>query len=510
VLKKKKKKKKRELSKPGKAGWGYFADSVPRPSHTFGFGPSVPAIPLPHKTLPLLKPFLSSPLTTTMTDGVVTARDVVSFWLDGDVDVNYKTRWFAASGSGAQSAIDEQINNRFRRTLEAVESSGTEHPWWIKECAKHSLALILLLDQFSRHMYRGGDDESRAKIARNTSSAVLLTERCIANGWHLTYKPHEYVFAVMPLRHDRSLTTGEIQAAAADGDPLSLERARSQVVVERLERVLKLTDACQAVQSQEQALLDKFQKVTLSRMHHELGMLGDPADIFEFNPTRPASSTAEDDQISREPLYVAVRDFWKARGSPSVVCLSLSGGVDSMVLCKILSVMKRKTAPRNNSNGSTPSGAGASILPPPPSSSQNANPNLKSGSIVRGIERLASAHVDYGNRPESSAESKFVEEYAAEMGFESRVAHVLEKTGGKSRSQGDRNAYEEISRDARYDLYKDVLCEFGQGGEVACSGMVFGHHVGDLQVHFPLLVLEMHAVSLHSCIVDLLLRTFLA
>jgi uncharacterized protein (DUF924 family) len=397
---------------------------------------------------------------------------------DGDIDENYKTRWFAAPKSPAQMSIDEQINLRFRSTLESVEKFGMEHPWWSQECEKHSLALILLLDQFSRHIYRDDDDTARAKIASNTSMALLLTERCIAKGWHILYKPHEYVFAMMPLRHDRSIPPDE----AIGIDSQSRERVRSQVVVGRLERVLQLTDACQAVQHQEQDLLTKFRKVTLSRLHHELGMLGDPADIFEFNPTRPPPSAEEDDRISKEPLYVAVRDFWMSRGAPRVVCLSLSGGVDSMVLARILSVMKRKTAvfrapPPPSSDGGGLNGSSGN------SSSQNDNPNLnaRKGGEPECVVRLVSAHVDYGNRPESSAESQFVEEYSMELGFEPRVVHILDKTGGKNRAQGDRNAYEEISRDVRYDLYKEIVAEFGECGAVACSGVIFGHHIGDLQ-----------------------------
>ena len=57
------------------------------------------------------------------------------------------------------------------------------------------------------------------------------------------------------------------------------------------------------------------------------------------------------------------------------------------------------------------------------------------------------------------------------MGLEFRVRVVSEVTRGVT----GRDEYEKISRDIRYSTYQAVLKEFG------CKGVIFGHHLGDVQ-----------------------------
>jgi tRNA(Ile)-lysidine synthase TilS/MesJ len=92
---------------------------------------------------------------------------------------------------------------------------------------------------------------------------------------------------------------------------------------------------------------------------------------------------------------------------------------------------------------------------------------------------LVAMHIDYANRDESSREAAFVEEWARRHGFVVHVRVVDEVTRGVT----SRSDYEKISRQIRYGFYKDVLMQGGWGGSSTAAGVgvIFGHHVGDIQ-----------------------------
>ena len=115
---------------------------------------------------------------------------------------------------------------------------------------------------------------------------------------------------------------------------------------------------------------------------------------------------------------------------PVAACVSLSGGVDSMVLAHILS------------------------------------------RLGAGRWRVAGVHIDYGNRPESGAEAAFVEAWCAQHGIVYRLKRITEVKRGIA----GRDEYERESRRLRYDFYAACLAEFG-----ACGGVCVGHHAGDVQ-----------------------------
>jgi tRNA(Ile)-lysidine synthase TilS/MesJ len=89
-----------------------------------------------------------------------------------------------------------------------------------------------------------------------------------------------------------------------------------------------------------------------------------------------------------------------------------------------------------------------------------------------GRWRVAGAHIDYGNRPESGAEAEFVAAWCAEQGIEFRVKRIEELRRGIA----GRDEYERESRRVRYDFYAACLAEFA-----GCGGVCVGHHAGDVQ-----------------------------
>lgn len=106
---------------------------------------------------------------------------------------------------------------------------------------------------------------------------------------------------------------------------------------------------------------------------------------------------------------------------------------------------------------------------------------------------MQAVHIDYANRPESGREASFVQQWTAQLGYCCKVRVVDEVTRGVTA----RDEYEKISRNIRYQFYKDCMEETARSLIDDCSGMddsvistrrtwmksgvIFGHHQGDVQ-----------------------------
>ena len=105
-----------------------------------------------------------------------TARAVGEYWFPSGaqtLDDAYKRKWFASSD--AMRMADEEIRSTFGEALRRVERAmeGEEvdrervaraYASWLR-APSTTTALVVLLDQFSRHIYRG-DARRDAKVER--------------------------------------------------------------------------------------------------------------------------------------------------------------------------------------------------------------------------------------------------------------------------------------------------------------------------------------------------------
>ena len=107
------------------------------------------------------------------------------------------------------------------------------------------------------------------------------------------------------------------------------------------------------------------------------------------------------------------------------------------------------------------------------------------------IEEIVGIHIDYANRPESGREADFVQDWCENRkkfnAFSSSGATEREREGllfykrvvnEVTRGVTDRSDYERISREIRYKLYQTVQTEYGSADD---TGIIFGHHKGDVQ-----------------------------
>lgn len=113
--------------------------------------------------------------------------DVVEFWV-GEVGA---ARWY-----GVNAALDEAIATRFGPAVAAARAGAMED-WMLTPAG--SLALILLLDQFPRHIHR-----DKAAAFQSDRKALCVAKRAIRLGYDMKIPEPERQFFYLPLMHAES------------------------------------------------------------------------------------------------------------------------------------------------------------------------------------------------------------------------------------------------------------------------------------------------------------------
>ncbi len=136
----------------------------------------------------------------TMGDGIdalpAEAREVLQFWFLELLPEN----WFRQTDT-----LDALIEDRFGTTLAQASQGALDH--WA-ETARGRLALIIVLDQFSRNIYRG-----TPRAFAQDECAQRHTMAAIANGEDEKLSIDQRQFLYMPLMHaeDRELQAKSIE-----------------------------------------------------------------------------------------------------------------------------------------------------------------------------------------------------------------------------------------------------------------------------------------------------------
>lgn len=130
------------------------------------------------------------------------AQDVLNFWFGGDPlapdQITQRMRlWFGGDDPPELCLLrDELVAERFGKMVKAA-AAGTLDAW---AASPHRLlALILLLDQFPRNVYRGS-----AEAFAQDERALSLALSGMQTGADAALTPVHRVFFYMPLQHAES------------------------------------------------------------------------------------------------------------------------------------------------------------------------------------------------------------------------------------------------------------------------------------------------------------------
>jgi uncharacterized protein (DUF924 family) len=172
----------------------------------------------------------------------VTPADVLAFWRAAGPD-----KWFEKD-----ETFDGEIRERFLDTYTAA-AAGRLAAW--EEDADSALALLIVVDQFPRNIFRG---DARTYAADPLARAVA--DRAIARGFDKLYAPPERRFFYLPFTHSENLADQErcvaLNRAAADEEGVKWAEVHADII-RRFGRFPHRNKALgRATTPEEQAFLD--------------------------------------------------------------------------------------------------------------------------------------------------------------------------------------------------------------------------------------------------------------
>ena len=303
--------------------------------------------------------------------------------------------------------IDDYIIDKFKILLIRAESHLLNH--W-KSTVNGHLALIILLDQFSRHIYRDTSEQYKNDlIAYNHAKEFFLYEK------QNELSRLETMMALMPFRHQENIDAHEF--------------------------LIKY------IQDKNDIFWDKFSSLTKTNYEHLKEHKTLPGRNFRYVPEWTKFNDILENKwnlsMQTHCLNYTIVDTLTSYinnniidTTNNIIIISLSGGVDSMVILYVLSQIKKY------------------------------NNNLQ----------VIAVHIDYHNRPETGFEAEFLFNYCASMEIPLYYRYIHEAI--RERSSKKREEYEELTKEIRFDLYKKVEKIYKNSN---CLGVILGHHKGDLQ-----------------------------
>ncbi len=150
------------------------------------------------------------------------AQDILDFWF---IEITPKQWWVV------DPAFDAQIRARFA-TVHAQAAAGELYTW--RRTAGGRLAEIIVLDQFSRNMYRG----TPGAFAYD-AIALVLAQEAVAQGADQALPEAQRPFLYMPYMHSESARIHEVAVTLFDGPGMEgnsdFER-RHKAIIDRFGR----------------------------------------------------------------------------------------------------------------------------------------------------------------------------------------------------------------------------------------------------------------------------------
>jgi tRNA(Ile)-lysidine synthetase-like protein len=236
-----------------------------------------------------------------------------------------------------------------------------------------------------------------------------------------------YVFALMPYRHASTMSSVQFVQ-----DCIESTAGREEQMDALVRRFRKATNRRMAV------LQDEARRTG----GNEEDTTFSDEDILETFPFEADMSKATSHIVCKTIqafLYERGISASRTDGNPIPVIVSLSGGVDSMVIASVLAHL-----------------------------SNACDYNL----------HVVGVHIDYANRPESGAEADYVRRYCERLGITYKCRRIDEVTRGVTA----RDDYERIAREVRYNIYRETVQECQQmDADWTEVGVMLGHHRGDLR-----------------------------
>lgn len=149
-------------------------------------------------------------------------QDILEFWFNPENQPN----WFAKSNN-----FDVLIEKKFKDIHQAASQAEL---WQWRTNTEGRLAEIIVLDQFSRNLFR----DSGLAFAQD-ALALALAQEAIAQGLDLQLSPEQRSFLYMPFMHSEStkIHQSALKLFEQLGNPINLEfEKKHKVIIDRFGR----------------------------------------------------------------------------------------------------------------------------------------------------------------------------------------------------------------------------------------------------------------------------------
>ena len=134
-------------------------------------------------------------------------ESILGFWFGSDVDSisqEHYIRWFTSD-----TAFDQEIAQRFGK-LHKAATKGAFHSWC--ETPRGRLALLILLDQFSRNLYR----DNPLSWAQDDECQTIASDG-VERGQDKALHPVERIFFYMPFQHSEQMAHQDLSVRLYEG-----------------------------------------------------------------------------------------------------------------------------------------------------------------------------------------------------------------------------------------------------------------------------------------------------
>jgi uncharacterized protein (DUF924 family) len=151
-----------------------------------------------------------------MSDVTPTPADIVAFWREAG-----PKKWFEKDDS-----FDDEIRRRFLAVHEAA-AAGKLSQW--EQNAEGALALLILLDQFPRNMFRGS-----ARAFATDALARAVTAGALVRGFDAQAPAEMRSFFYLPFEHSEDMADQErgiaLYKAAGNADDLKWAELHADII----------------------------------------------------------------------------------------------------------------------------------------------------------------------------------------------------------------------------------------------------------------------------------------
>lgn len=361
--------------------------------------------------------------------------EIVKFW------ISQKNNWFIPN-SERRDKFDQLIKNKYNDLYQSVSDYFIQLVYletlndqdfknivisYLKTGIQNNpynnnldeISLIILLDQFTRHLNRNNVEI----IKRNTKIACEIVVYYLDNKSTKSKLSEEVIpWILMPLKHEK----------------------RYDECFKYFNLLINYEEIKDSLKNFYHDLLKKsnldrnYNKVLKSvRENASISELTNFKSILEFIPTNISDPFPK--SWFKNMLFCTVKNSYLTNIKPKIVILSLSGGVDSMVSAVLLIRLLR---------------------------------DLNQSIIVKAV------HINYHNRETSDLEEKFVSWFCKSINLELYVGHIK----NVKRNNCEREFYENITKKIRFDTYKYLINLYRTYEINDCEiFVVLGHNKDDVE-----------------------------